>query len=105
MNTDKTIEVEFGLSVLIRVHLWPISLSLNRDLFGDLDAVGVQADDFARMVGQQADGVEAQIRENLRAQSAFMLGLLLAVGCAVSRVVSKSRAALMQVDQHARALL
>lgn len=46
---------------------WGLALLSNRDLFGDLDAISVQTDDFAGMVGQQADGVETQIGENLRA--------------------------------------
>jgi hypothetical protein len=35
-------------------------------LFGYLDPVRVEADNFARMIGQQADGVKAEIREDLR---------------------------------------
>ena len=78
---------------------------LNRDLFGDLDSVGVQADDFARMVGEQANGVQAEIGENLRAQAAFVLRLFLAVGRSIGGMIAKTRSSLMQVHQHARSFL
>ena len=38
-------------------------------LLGDLQAVTFQADDFLGIVGQQADGFQAQVGQNLRAQS------------------------------------
>jgi hypothetical protein len=51
-------------------------------LFHDLDPVCFQADYFARMIGQQADGVQPEVGEDLGAQAAFVLELSLAVGSA-----------------------
>ena len=46
-------------------------------LFHNLDAKAFQRHDLARMVGQQADGVQTQVGKNLRADAAFMLQLRL----------------------------
>src|SRR5580704_10436889 len=89
-----------GLGVGFQARSRNTRLGLDRDLFGDLDAVSIQADDLAGVVGEQADGVQTEIGENLRAQAAFMLGLLLAVGCAIGHVVAESWAGLVQVDQN-----
>jgi hypothetical protein len=51
----------------------------HRDLFHNLDPVCLQADYFAGMVGQQADGVQPEVGEDLGAQAAFVLELSLAV--------------------------
>src|SRR5580704_7802010 len=75
------------------------------DLLGDLDAVRVQADDLAGVVGQQANGVQAEIGKDLGPQSALMLQLGLAIRSAIGGVVANAGAGLMQVDQNASALL
>ena len=62
-----------------------------RDLFHDLDAKPFQRHDLARMVGQQADGVQAQIGKNLRADAAFVLQLLLAGGARVMHEIALVR--------------
>src|SRR5258708_36902666 len=77
------------------------ALTSDRDLFGDLDAVGVLAGDLAGVVLKHSYCVQSQIRENLRAQAALMLRLLLAVRGTVRSVVAKSGSGLMQVDQNA----
>ena len=70
-----------SLIAFICVYLW-----LNRDLFGDLNSVSIQADDLAGMVGEQANGVQSEIGENLRAQTALVLRLFLTLGRPVGGV-------------------
>ena len=50
----------------------------NRHLLHDLDAEAFQRDNLARVIGQQADGVEAEVGENLRSQAYFPVRFTLA---------------------------
>src|SRR5450631_2926159 len=50
---------------------------VQRNLIDNFEAVAVECDDFARMIGQDADAAEAQVDQNLRADSAFALHLAL----------------------------
>ncbi len=43
------------------------------DLLGDLDPETLQTDDAAGVIGQEANGGESEIRENLSADSGLML--------------------------------
>ena len=48
-------------------------LAYNRDLVHHFDAKALQRHNLARMIGQQADGVQTQVGENLRSQTVFVL--------------------------------
>src|ERR1017187_1215057 len=50
-----------------------------RNLLHHLDAETFQGHDLPRMIGQQADGVQPQVGENLRADAVLVLQLPLAV--------------------------
>ncbi len=54
-----------------------------RDLVGDTDAVAFQSDNFFRVVGEDANVLEAKIDQDLRADAAFMLNHALARGLAI----------------------
>src|SRR5438093_10654500 len=54
-----------------------------RDLVGDADAVAFKGDDFFRVIGEDADVLEAEINQDLRADAAFMLNHALARGLAI----------------------
>src|SRR5450432_3387120 len=49
-----------------------------RDLVHDFDAKSFQRDDFPRMIGEQPDGVQPQVGQNLGADAVFVLQLALA---------------------------
>ena len=53
------------------------------DLVGDADAVAFESDDFFRVVGEDADVLEAEIDQDLRADAAFVLDHALAGGFAI----------------------
>src|SRR5207249_4201081 len=53
------------------------------DLVGDADAVAFEGDDFFRVIGEDADVLEAEVDQNLRADSAFVLDHALAGGLAI----------------------
>ena len=53
------------------------------DLVGDADAVAFEGDDFFRVIGEDADVLEAEINQDLRADAAFMLDHALAGGLAI----------------------
>ena len=73
---------------------------LDRDLFGDLDAIGVEANHFAGVIGQQTNSMQAKIGQDLRAQAAFMLQLLLTIRRAEIRVIPDTWPRLVKVNQH-----
>jgi len=50
------------------------------DLLGDLDPKTLQTDDAARMIGQEANGRESEIRKNLSADTGLMLHGVASVG-------------------------
>ena len=52
----------------------------HRHLFHDLDAKAFQSGDFARVVGQDADALQVEVREDLRADADLALRLALAFG-------------------------
>src|SRR5260370_18678598 len=48
------------------------------DLVGDADAVAFEGDDFFRVIGEDANVLEAEINQDLRADTAFVLDQALA---------------------------
>ncbi len=48
-----------------------IRLHANRHLLDDFQSVALQPDDFFRIVGQQPDGFQAEVHEDLRAEAVF----------------------------------
>ena len=73
-------------------------------MLDNLDPVSIQADHFARVVGQQTNGMQAEIAQDLCANAAFVLQPALAVGRRLIRMVAESRTVLMQIHQHPGAL-
>ncbi len=69
------------------------------DLVGDADAVAFEGDDFFRMICEDADVLEAEINQDLRADAAFMLDHALEGGLAIEL------ATLMKMDLRERAWL
>lgn len=67
------------------------------NLIGDGDAVSFEGDDFFRMIGQNTNVLEAEVDQDLRADSAFMLDHALASGFAIEL------AALVNVNLRERA--
>ena len=53
------------------------SSETQRDLIDNFQAVAIERDDFARMIGEDADAAQAEVDQNLRADSAFALHLAL----------------------------
>ena len=53
------------------------------NLVGNADAVAFEGDDFLRMVGEDADVLEAEVDQDLRADAAFVLDHALAGGFAI----------------------
>ena len=51
---------------------------VQRDLVGDADAVAFEGDDFFRVIRQDADVLEAEVDQDLRADATFMLDHALA---------------------------
>src|SRR6266404_1481264 len=91
----------------------------NRHLFHNFDAEPLERYDLARVVGEQPDGVQPQIRKDLRADAAFVLELLLPRGTRVMHEIAavrdhagraqfilldtEARTGLVQVNQHTHA--
>src|SRR5260370_13512257 len=92
------------------------------DLIGDGDAVAFEGDDFFRMVGEDANVLEAEIDQDLGADAAFVLNHALARGFAVEltalmkmnlreraglsgRVDGEAAASVMQVEEHTTVFL
>ena len=89
----------------------------DRHLLHDLDAEAFQRDNLARVIGQQANGVEAEIGKNLRADAVLVLKLPLAgfapvvhelagmrqhARPAIGRILgAEARPGFVQIDQHA----
>ena len=48
-------------------------LDAQRHLVGDADAVAFQGDDFFRVIGEDANVLEAEVDQDLRADAAFVL--------------------------------
>ena len=90
-----------------------------RDLVGDFQAVALEGDDFAGMVGEDADAAQAEVDQNLRADAAFALHQTLASQIVVeffalvesdarelgavrfARIDLKSAAGVMQINEDA----
>ena len=72
-------------------------LDAEGDLVGDADAVAFQGDDFFRMVREDADVLEAEVDQDLRADAAFVLDHALAGRFAIEL------AALVKMDLRERA--
>ncbi|SRR5258708_32958800 len=53
------------------------------NLVGDADAVAFESDDFFRMIGEDANVLQAEVDENLRADAAFVLDHALTSGFAI----------------------
>ena len=68
-----------------------------RHLLDDLDAEAFQSGDFARVVGQDADALQVEVREDLRADADFALRLALAFGQGWQALL------VMELDGHALA--
>src|ERR1700761_8593907 len=83
--------------------------SADRNLFDDLDPESFERHDAARVIGQQADRVEAKVGENLGADAHFMLrwGLreIAVVTDELAIFDTQAEGGLMQVDEHALTLL
>ena len=58
-------------------------LDAEGDLVGDADAVAFEGDDFFGVVGEDANVLETEVDEDLRADAAFVLDHALAGGLAV----------------------
>lgn len=56
---------------------------IQRDLIGDADSVTVERNNLFGVIGKDADVVEAEVDENLRADAAFVLNHTLASGFAI----------------------
>src|SRR5215472_13434034 len=78
--------------------------SLDWNLLDDLNAVSVQPDYFARVIGQQPNGVQPEVAQDLSADPTLMLQAPLPVGRSRVGVVAKPRPGLMEVHEHARSL-
>lgn len=70
-------------------------LSSHWYLLDDLNPVRVQPDDLARMISQQADGMQPQVRQDLRADAILVLQRFLAVGRRIALVITEARSGLM----------
>ena len=53
------------------------------DLVGDADAVAFEGDDFFRVIGEDANILEAEVDQDLRADATFVLDHALARGFAI----------------------
>jgi hypothetical protein len=53
------------------------------DLVGDADAVAFERDDFFRVIGEDANVLEAEVDEDLRADATFVLDHALTSGFAI----------------------
>src|SRR5258708_10808510 len=53
-------------------------LDAQGDLVGDADAVALEGDDFFRVIGEDANVLEAEVDQDLRADAAFVLDHALA---------------------------
>jgi len=58
-------------------------LDAERHLVGDADAVAFESDDFLRVIGEDANVLEAKVDQDLRADAAFVLHHALAGGLAI----------------------
>src|SRR5260370_3231705 len=67
------------------------------DLVGDADAVAFEGDDFFRVIGEDANVLEAEINQDLRADTAFVLDQALA------RRLTITLAALVKMNLRKRA--
>ncbi len=67
------------------------------NLVGDADAVAFEGDDFFRMIGEDADVLEAEIDQDLRADAALVLNQALAGRLAIQL------SALVEMDLRKRA--
>src|ERR1700687_5743192 len=95
----------------------PRPVQRHRNLFHDLDSESLQTGHLARMIGEQPDAPQIQVRQDLRADSDFALGLALALGerrqkllpmkrerCPLRQLLHrKAFRSLMQIDQRAPA--
>jgi len=101
---------------------WPMLVDAQRDLIRDGDAVAFEGDYFFRVVGEDANVLEAEVDQDLRADAAFVLHHALAGGFAVElaarmkmdlreatsdgiRVDAETPARVMQVEKHAAVFL
>lgn len=74
-----------------------VFVDAERDLVGDGDAVAFEGDNFFRMIGQNANVLEAEVDQDLRADTAFVLDHALTSGFAIEL------AALVKVNLRKRA--
>jgi len=61
----------------------PGLLDAERHLVGDANAVAFESDDFFRVIGEDANVLEAKVDLDLRSDAAFMLHHALAGGLAI----------------------
>ena len=73
------------------------------DLVGDADAVAFEGDDFFRVIGEDANVLEAEVNQDLRADATLVLEPFLPVGRAEA-VIAKPGAGLVEINQHTGAL-
>src|SRR5712692_9004227 len=73
-------------------------IDAERDLVGDADAVAFESDDFFRMIGEDANVLEAEIDQDLRADPAFVLNHALARRLAIELTTFVK----MNLREHAR---
>ena len=78
---------------------WPMLVDAQRDLIRDGDAVAFEGDYFFRVVGEDANVLEAEVDQDLRADAAFVLHHALASRFAVEL------ATLMKMNLRERARL
>lgn len=58
-------------------------VNVERNLVGDGDAVAFEGDDFFRVIGEDANVLEAEVDQDLRADAAFVLDHALTSGFAI----------------------
>src|SRR5829696_6111923 len=58
----------FGLEIFRVVRVWP---DANGNLFNDFQAITFETDNFFGIIGEKANGFEAEINENLCAETVF----------------------------------
>src|SRR6476646_3407158 len=105
---------------LVRCSRW--RFDAERDLVGDADAVALEGYDFFRVIRQDANILQAEVDQNLRADAALMLDHALAGWLAVEltafvnmnlgqhascfgRIDTESTAGVMEIEENAAVLL
>src|SRR5580692_6923349 len=73
------------------------------NLLDDLDSESVEPHHLARMIGQQPDGSEAEIGQDLRADAGFLLRPRFTFTGRI--MLARAGSGLVQIHQHARAFL